>query len=206
MCQIVVCEPGDILSRDECKIQCREIARSVGRRKEKNVNANSCGWKLTMARGPTRKVFIGYFPTQERAWTVACALEWDSSWKPVVSLDDGVLKKENPESMPDISQMNMDILHIYGKGLPAAGAAFLAPCGKVGFSSKIVREAYGAAAKHWPPMRGYAASGRASLSIYRDRYATGELANGEAEKVINFKAFREARFFWNGNAFVKITE
>ena len=100
----------------------------------------------------------------------------------------------------------MDILHIYGKGLPAAGAAFLAPCGKVGFSSKIVREAYRAAAKHWPPMRGYAASGRASLSIYRDRYATGELANGEAEKVINFKAFREARFFWNGNAFVKITE
>ena len=41
-------------------------------------------WRLTMLRG-RRQVLIGLFPSSYRAKWAADALEWDGSWKPVIT-------------------------------------------------------------------------------------------------------------------------
>ena len=101
--------------------------------------------------------------------------------------------------MKQTPQAKQDVLQIFGEGLPPAGAIFLAPLNaRDAFSAKIVRCAFAAAAQHWPRP--------GKQSPCTDRYSLGELANGEPEKVLAYRAFEGARFVWTGEGFEKMGE
>lgn len=41
-------------------------------------------YKLIMKRGK-RQVLIGFFPSRYRAETISVILEWNGSWKPIIT-------------------------------------------------------------------------------------------------------------------------